>query len=76
MLSRHSRRKPTLLSFIGALLVSVPGCTTGGDGGEKSDDGFVYDMTADEVCQGTLAGSADSLEARARGEEFGEIDMA
>ncbi|RBM16503.1 hypothetical protein DEH69_16685 [Streptomyces sp. PT12] len=68
---RHSvRRKPTLLSFIGALLVSVPGCTTGGD------DGFAYDMTADEVCQGTLAGSPDSLEARARGEEFGEIDMA
>ncbi|RKN05071.1 hypothetical protein [Streptomyces radicis] len=57
-----------------ALLLSATACTSGG--GEQGSDEDEYNMTADEVCQGTLAGSADSLEARARSEEFGEIDMA
>ncbi|RKN05072.1 hypothetical protein [Streptomyces radicis] len=57
-----------------ALLLSATACTSGG--GEQGSDEDEYNMTADEVCQGTLAGSADSLEARARSEEFGEIEQS
>ncbi|RBM16502.1 hypothetical protein [Streptomyces sp. PT12] len=57
-----------------ALLVAASACAFGGD--KEDFGGRDHNMTAEEVCQGTLAGSADSLEARSRSEEFGEIESA
>ncbi|RKN05070.1 hypothetical protein [Streptomyces radicis] len=59
-----------------ALLLSATACTSGGGDEEVDHGGVVHDMSADEVCRGTLAGGADSLEARSGETEFGEIDTA